>query len=50
MSASLSSLVDNLSKRVHSDKCTDSKSCFDYISVKDGQLIFKCLKCNKNCN
>ena len=35
MSNSLSNLVDNLSKRVHSDKCTDCKSCLDYMSVKD---------------
>ena len=27
MSSSLSNLVDNLSKGVHSDKCTDCKSC-----------------------
>ena len=50
MSHSLSNLVDNLSKRVHSDKCRGCRSCVDYISVKDGQLIFKCPKCNKNHN
>ena len=50
MSTSLSSLVDNLSERVHSDKCSDCKSCLDYISVKDDQLIFKCSKCIKNYN
>ena len=48
MSFSLSSLVDNLSERVLSDKCTDCKSCLDCMSVKDDELIFKCLKCNKN--
>ena len=31
MSSSLSSLVGNLSERVHSDKCTDCKSFLDYI-------------------
>ena len=50
MSSSLSSLVDNLSERVYSDKCTDCKSCLGYMSVKDDKLIFKCLKCNKNHN
>ena len=50
MSSSLSNLVDNLSERVHSDKCTDCKPCLDYMSVKDDQLIFKCSKCNKNHN
>ena len=50
ISASLSSLVDNLSERVHSDKCTDDKFCLDYMSVKDDQLILKCSKFNKNHN
>ena len=50
MSSSLSNLVGNLSERDHSDKCTGCKSCLDYISVKDDQLIFKCPKCNKNHN
>ena len=50
MSTSLSNLIDNLSEKVHSDKCTDCKSCLDYILVEDNQLIFKCSKCNKNHN
>ena len=50
MSTSLSSLVANLSERVHTDKCTDCKSCLDYMSVKNDQLIFKCSKCIKNHN
>ena len=50
MSTSLSSFVDNLSERVHSNKCSDCKSCLDYISFKHDQLIFKCSKCNKNHN
>ena len=48
MSSSLSSLVDNLSKALHSDKCTDSKSCLDYMITKDCQLIFRCFECKKN--
>ena len=40
MPTSLASLVDNLSQRFHSDKCKDCKSEFDYMSVKDNQLIF----------
>ena len=35
MSTSLSSLVDNLSEKLHSDKCKDCKSELDYMSVKD---------------
>ena len=50
MSSSLSSLVDNLSNGLHSDKCTDCKSSLDYMSDKDDQLIFRCFKCKKNYN
>ena len=48
MSTSLSSLVDNLSEKLHSDKCKDCKSELDYMSIKNNQLIFQCLKCKKN--
>ena len=48
MSSSISSLVDNLSERFHSDKCTDCKSCLDYMITKDDQLIFRCFKCKNN--
>ena len=48
MSSSLSSLVDNLSEGLHSDKCTDCKSCLDYMMFKDDQLIFRCFECKKN--
>ena len=48
MSSSLSSFVDNLSKELHSDKCTDCKSCLDYMKTKDDQLIFRCFECKKN--
>ena len=50
MSSSLSNLFGNISESVHSDKCTGCKSCLDYMSVKDNQLIFKCSECNKNHN
>ena len=50
MSSLLSNLVDNLSEGLLSGKCSDCKSCLDYMSFKDNQLILKCLKCNKNCN
>ena len=43
MSSSLSNLVDNLSERRHSDKYTDRKSCLDYMSIKDNQLILDVL-------
>ena len=41
MSTSLSSLVHNLSEKLHSDKCKDCKSELDYMSVKDNQLILE---------
>ena len=50
MSASLSSLVNNLFDGLHSDKCTDCRSCIDYMPAKDNRLIFKCLNCNKISN
>ena len=48
MSSSLSNVVDNLSQGLQSDKCTDCKSCLDYISIKDDRLIFRCFECKKN--
>ena len=49
-SSSLSNLVDNLSEGLHNDKCTDCESRLDYMSIKDNQLIFRCVNCNKNYN
>ena len=48
MSTSLSNLVNNLSEGVHNDKCTSCKSCLDYMTTKDEQLIFRCFMCKKN--
>ena len=48
MSSSLSNLADNLSERVHNDKCADCKSCLDYITTKDEQLFFRYFECKKN--
>ena len=45
--SSLSSIVDNLTQRLHNDKYNDCKSCLKYVSTKDNRIIFKCLKCNK---
>ena len=46
ISTSLSDLVDNLSEGLH--KCKDCKLHFDYISIKDNQLIFRCFRYRKN--
>ena len=48
MSTSLSSLVDNLSVGLHSDKCIDCGSYLDYMKIKDNQLIFRSFKCETN--
>ena len=48
MSSSLSNLADNFSGRLHNDKCTDCKSCLDYVMLKDDQWIFRCFECTKN--
>ena len=47
MDTSLSSLVDNLSEGLHSEKCADCKSHLDYLSVKDDKLILRCFECKK---
>ena len=58
MSSSLSNLVDNLTEGLHNDKCTERKSCLDYMMFRDDQwgctqwnciqLIFRCFECKKN--
>ena len=45
MLSSLSTLVYNLSDGIYNDKCTDCKSSFDYMAIKDDQLVFRCSKC-----
>ena len=48
MSTSLSNLVNNLSEGVHNDRYIDCKSCLDYMTTKDEQLICRCFECTKN--
>ena len=48
MLSSLSNLVDSLAEGLHNDKCVDCKSCLDYRSVKDKQLIFRCFEYKTN--
>ena len=40
MSISHSNLVSNLSEVLHNDRCIDCKSCLNYMTTKDEQLIF----------
>ena len=35
MSSSLSKLVDNLSERIHNNKCLGCNSCLDYVKIKN---------------
>ena len=44
MSTSLSNLVSNLSEGLHNYRCIDCKSCLNYMTTKDEQLIFRCKK------
>ena len=48
MSTSLSNLVSNLSEGLHNDRCIDCKSCLDYMTTEDEQLIFRCFRCKRN--
>ena len=48
MSTSQSNLVSNLSEGLSNDRCIDCKSCLDYVTTKDEQLIFRCFRCKKN--
>ena len=48
MSTSLSNLVSNLCEGLHNDRCIDCKSCLDYMTTKDEQLIFRCFRCKNN--
>ena len=48
MSTSLSSRVSNLSEGLHNDWRIDCKSCLDYMTTKDEELIFRCFSCKKN--
>ena len=48
MPSSSSSLADNLSEGLHSEKCTDCKFCLDYMITQDDQLISRCFECKMN--
>ena len=41
MSSLLSNLLDNLSEGLHNDMCIDCKSCLEYMTTKDEELIFR---------
>ena len=43
----LSKLIDNLSERLHNNKCADCESCLDYIKTKNEKFILKCFNCEQ---
>ena len=48
MSTSLSNFASNLSEGLPNDRFIDCKSCLDYMTTKDEQLIFRCFWCKRN--
>ena len=47
MASPLSSLTDYIAESLLKGKCKDFKSSCECITVKDGLLTFKCVKCSK---
>ena len=47
MSMPLSELIDNLSERIHNNKCANCESCLDYLKTKNEKLILKCFYCKQ---
>ena len=48
MLTSLSSLVANLSEKIHIDTSKNCKFELDYMSIKNNLLIFQYLECKRN--
>ena len=48
MASSLSNTVDNLTEETYKIKFKDCDYCFEYESVKDNFVKYKCLSCNKD--
>ena len=48
MSHSLSNLVDDLAEELREDKRKYHKSNLEYVTIKYGSLILKCIDCKKN--
>ena len=47
MTSFLSSLTDNLAEGLCKGNCKDCTSRLEYMTAKNGLLIFKCVDCNK---
>ena len=47
MATSLSTLLDNLTERIHKIKCKDCDCFLEYESVKNNSIKYKCRSCNK---
>ena len=46
MASSVSNLIDNLAERIQTIKCKYCDSFFEYESVNDNLINYKCLFCN----
>ena len=47
MATPLSKLVDNLTDKIHNDKCIKCKSNLCFVRAMNEKLIFKCIDCEK---
>ena len=47
MATSISKLVDNLTDKIHNDKCMKCKSNLCFVNAVNKKLIFKCIDCEK---
>ena len=50
IASSLSNLVDNLTEGINKIKRKDCDCFFEYESVKDDLIKYKCFSCNKDCS
>ena len=48
MASLLSDLIDNLVERIRKIECKDCDCLFEYESVKDNIIKYKCPSCNKD--
>ena len=48
MATSLSNIVDDLTEGIHKIKCKNCGCFFEYESLKDNSIKYKCLSCNKD--
>ena len=50
MRSSLSNIVNDLAEEIDKNKRKDCNIFFEYESVNDSLMTYKCLSCNKSCS